>query len=141
VAVANEPIKIRGLAEFNRSLRKLDKDAPKALRLVGNEAAALVVKDASADVPTLTGAAASSIRASSTRTSARVRAGGSKVPYYGFLDYGGNVGINGSVHREFIKTGRYLYPAFDRNRDAVAETLNDGLVKVAEDSGLAVTSG
>lgn len=139
MAIALAPIKIRGLAEFNRSLRKLDKDAPKALRLVGNEAAQSVVKGAQADVPTLTGAASASIKASSTRTSARVRAGGNKVPYYGFLDYGGNVGRYGSTQREFIKSGRYLYPAFDRNRDAVAEALSEGLVKVAEDSGLAVT--
>lgn len=138
MAVATNPIKITGLVEFNRSLRKLDKDAPKALRLVGNEAAQFVVKGAQAEIPTLTGAASQSIRASSTRTSARVRAGSTKVPYYGFLDYGGNVGINGSVHRPFIKTGRYLYPAFESARDQVEETLTKGLVEVAENAGLAV---
>lgn len=138
MAIATNPIKITGLAEFNRSLRKLSKDAPKALRLVGNEAAQFVVKGAQAEIPTLTGAASNSIRASSTRTSARVRAGGAKVPYYGFLDYGGSVGINDSVHREFIKTGRYLYPAFEGSRDQVQETLDKGLVEVAENAGLVV---
>jgi hypothetical protein len=138
MAVAQDPIKIKGLAEFNRSLRRLDKDAPKALRLVGNDAAQIVVKGAQETIPEVSGAAKGSIRASSTRTSARVRAGGAKVPYYGFIDYGGNVGINDSVQREFIPTGRYLYPAFDRARDEVAEKLNDGLVDVVENSGLAL---
>lgn len=141
MAIATEPIKISGLAEFNRSLRKLSKDAPKALRLVGNEAAQSVVKGAQAEVPRLTGNAANSIKASSTRTAARVRGGGARVPYYGFLDHGGAVGRNESVHREFIKTGRYLYPAFDRSRDAVADALNDGLAKVVADAGLGVTGG
>jgi phage gpG-like protein len=138
VAIATDPIKITGLAEFNRSLRQLDRNAPKALRLVGNEAAQSVVKDAQANAPKLSGALSASIKASSTRTSARVREGGAKVPYAGFIDYGGNVGRNGATQREFVKSGRILYPAFNRNRDAVAESLEEGLTKVIEDSGLAV---
>jgi phage gpG-like protein len=139
MAVATNAIRIKGLAEFNRSLRQLDRNAPKALRLVANEAAQSVVEDAKGSIPTLTGNASASIRAASTRTSARVRGGGSKVPYYGFLDYGGNVGRNHATHREFIKSGRYLYPAFDRQRDEVEKSLNEGLRDVAEKSGLAVT--
>jgi phage gpG-like protein len=139
MAVATNAIRIKGLAEFNRSLRQLDRNAPKALRVVANEAAQSVVEDAKGSIPTLTGNASASIRAASTRTSARVRGGGSKVPYYGFLDYGGNVGRNHATHREFIKSGRYLYPAFDRQRDEVEKSLNEGLRDVAEKSGLAVT--
>jgi phage gpG-like protein len=139
MTVATNAIRIKGLAEFNRSLRQLDRNAPKALRLVANEAAQSVVEDAKGSIPTLTGNASASIRAASTRTSARVRGGGSKVPYYGFLDYGGNVGRNHATHREFIKSGRYLYPAFDRQRDEVEKSLNEGLRDVAEKSGLAVT--
>lgn len=136
---AENAIRIRGLAEFNRSLRQLDKSAPKALRLVANEAAESVVKDAQGEVPKLTGNASASIRAASTRTSARVKGGGAKVPYYGFLDYGGNVGRQHATHREFVKSGRYLYPAFSRNRDKVEESLGKGLKDIAEKSGLAVT--
>jgi hypothetical protein len=138
MAVATDPIKIRGLAEFNRSLRRLDKDAPKALRLIGNKAAQSVVAGAQSTVEVLTGAASGSVKASSTRTAARVRAGGARVPYFGFLDYGGNVGRYGSTQREFIKSGRHIYPAFDRNRDAVAESLNEGLIDIARAAGLAV---
>jgi hypothetical protein len=141
VVVAVGAIRIRGLAEFNRSLRALSKDAPKQLRLVGNEAAAVVVKDAAGGMPKVSGKASGSVRAASTRTAARVRAGGAKAPYYPWLDYGGHVGQHGSTVRPFVKAGRFLYPAYARNRAPIEELLTDGLAEVARNSGLDVTSG
>lgn len=136
-----DPIKIKGLAEFQRNLKKLDKDLPKALRLAGNEAAELIVSKARPLVPTGPGRgghAKQSIKAKSTRTAARVSGGGKRYPYYGWLDFGGRVGRDRSVRRPFLKDGRYIWKAFANNRGKVEETLEDALLEVARSAGVEV---
>lgn len=131
-----DPIKIEGLAKLNRSLRKISKDAPKELRLVGNYAADVVVDDAKPEVPTLTGRAQGTVKAASTRTAAQVKAGGAKAPYYPWLDFGGRVGPNRKTYRQFIKRGRMIYPAYVDNKELIGERLEVGLANVIRDSGL-----
>lgn len=133
-----EAIRVEGLAQLSRSLKRLDSDLPKALRLAANEAAAVVVDAARADVPRRTGRAAGSIRASSTRTAARVTSGGKRAPWFPWLDYGGRTGRRKATHRPFISDGRYVYPAFYANRDRVEQVLSTALNKVIADSGLEV---
>ena len=135
-----EPIKITGLAEFNRNLRKLDKDLPKALRLAHNEAAQLVVDYARPKVPRRTGRAAGTLKAKSTRTESRVQGGSSRAPYYPWLDFGGKVGRGKSVARPFIKQGRYIYPALGRHQAEFADLLAEKLVDVARQAGVEVDS-
>lgn len=134
--IPTDPIKIEGLAKLNRSLRALSKDAPKQLRLVGNEAAEIVVHDARPEVPTLSGRAARTVKAASTRTAAQVKAGGAKASYYPWLDFGGRVGVNRSIRRTFIKGGRYIFPAYKDNREIIGEKLHSGLTDLIRDSGL-----
>lgn len=133
-----EPVKIEGLAEFNRNLKKLSADLPKALRLAHNEAAQLIVDYAKPRVPRKTGRAAGTIKARSTRTESRVSGGSKRVPWYGWLDFGGRVGRKRSVARPFIKEGRYLYPALSANYDKFAQLLTDALVDVARQAGIEV---
>lgn len=135
---ASDAIKIEGLAEFSRNLRKLGSDLPKGLRLAANESANIVVDAAKPEVPKLTGGAAGTLKAKSTRTEARVQGGSNARPYYPWLDFGGSVGIRNSVKRPFLKEGRYIYPAFKQNKDSVHKTLLEQLVKVAESAGLPV---
>lgn len=141
--MAIDPIKIDGLAEFTRNLKKLDKDLPKAVRLAANEAADLIVTQARPRVPSGPGRgghAKSSVKAKSTRTAARVSGGGKKFPYYAWLDFGGRVGRNRSVRRPFLKEGRYIWKAFADNRGKVEETLAEALVEVARSAGVEVDS-
>jgi hypothetical protein len=137
---AIEPIKITGLAEFNRDLRKLDAELPKVLRLAHNEAAQLIVDYARPRVPTKTGRAAASIKAKSTRTETRVSGGSKRASYYPWLDFGGRVGPKRSVHRPFIKQGRYLYPALGANYDKFVALLEEKLIDVARQAGVEVES-
>ncbi len=137
---AIEPIKIAGLAAFNRNLRKLGDDLPKALRLAHNEAAQLIVDYARPRVPTKTGRAAASIKAKSTRTETRVSGGSKRASYYPWLDFGGRVGPRRSVHRPFIKQGRYLYPALGANYDRFVALLEEKLIDVARQAGVEVES-
>lgn len=134
-----DPIRVVGLADFNRSLRKLDADLPKALRQGLNTAAQVVVDYATPKIPRRSGRAARAIRVASTRTEVRVRAGGPRVPYWPWLDFGGKVGRDRSVERRFYTEGRYLYPALRERRTQIEAALSKALVSVAEQAGLDVT--
>lgn len=136
-------ITIKGLNEFTKSLKKMDADLPKAVRLAGNKAADLIVTEARPRVPLGPGRgghARSSVKAKSTRTAARVSGGGKRYPYYGWLDFGGRVGRNRSVNRPFLKDGRYIWRAFANNRDKIVDVLESSLVDIAKDAGLDVTT-
>jgi len=131
-----EPIEIQGLREIVRALREVDANLPKQLRLVANEAANIVVDSARPTVPKRTGRAAASIRAQSTRTAARVTSGGRRAPYMPWLDYGGKVGRNDSASRPFEPDGRYVYPAFRRERQRFEKVMRDRLAEVVRGAGL-----
>jgi hypothetical protein len=136
-----DPIKVKGLAEFNRNLRKLSADLPKELRLVLNEGANVIVDWAKPKIPSDSGAARATLKAKSTRTEARVQGGSTRVPYYPWLDFGGKVGRNRSIARPFYSDGRYIYAGLAATRDDVLETLTDGVVRLVEGAGLDVTHG
>lgn len=136
-----EPIKITGLSEFTRNLKRFDANLPKAIRIAGNEAANIVVDEAKSRVPTgpgRRGHAKTSIKAKSTQSLVRVSGGGKKFPYYPWLDFGGRVGRNRSVLRPFIKEGRYIWAAFGDNRERVQKKLTESLIDVGRLSGVDV---
>lgn len=133
-----EPIRITGLAQFRRELRKMDRELPKTLRLALNQASDLVIDTALPWVPRVTGRAAASLKARSTQTSARVAGGSARAPYYPWLDFGGSVGRKRSVKRAFYKHGRYIYRAYDLKRDEIEQILQDAIVKLATEAGLGV---
>lgn len=134
-----EPIKVTGLAQFSRDLKKIDSDLPKALRIALNQSSLIVVDWAQGKVPSRSGAARRSIKAKSTRTEGRVTGGGPKVPYYPWLDFGGRVGKKRSVKRPFIKSGRYIYPGYTTNMIKVNDVLTAALLGVVRDAGVEVT--
>lgn len=131
-----DPVRVEGLADLARSLRAVNSDLPKALRLAANKAAEIVVEEARRNVPRRTGAAAKSIKAKSTRTAARVTSGGRRAPYMPWLDYGGKVGKNDTASRPFIADGRYVYPAYRSKRDEFEKVLRESLQDVARSGGL-----
>lgn len=127
---------IEGLNEFNRGLRRLDAEAPKGLRVALNGVAGILVERTRPQIPRRTGRAAASLKAKSTRTSARVSVGGPKAPHYPWLDFGGRVGRSRSVKRPFYKEGRYLYPTLGRIRPEIERALKESLADVARSAGL-----
>lgn len=131
-------VKINGLAQFTRDLKKLDSELPKVVRIALNEAADIVVDEAKSRVPRRSGRAQASIKARSTRTSVRVSAGGNRAPYYPWLDFGGRVGRKRSVKRAFLAEGRYLYAAYFDKRSKFEEVLADALLGVARSAGVEV---
>jgi hypothetical protein len=134
-----EAVRIEGYAAFVKSLKRLDAGLPKANRLAMNAAADIVLDYARPLVPRRTGRAASTLKAKSSQTAVRVQAGGSKAPYYQWLDFGGRVGRNRSVKRPFIGEGRYIYPALAAKRAEFEAALSGALVDTARSAGLEVT--
>ena len=136
-----EPIEVVGLAQLSKSLRKVSADAPKALRVAINGVADQLVRLIRPRIPRRSGRAAGSLKASSTRTAARIGVGGSRAPYVPWLDFGGRTGRNRSVQRDFLKEGRYVYPTLKDERPKIERSLGEALVGVATGAGLDVTSG
>lgn len=138
-----KPIKIEGLREFQRALKEVDGESQKQLRVVLNQVAETVAQGAARRVPRKSGRAAASLRTASSQREARVQGGGARVPYYGWLDFGGTrTGrAGGRSYRPFVKSGRYMYPTIAANTDTLAKALSDALARVARDAGLEVTDG
>jgi hypothetical protein len=136
-----DAIKIEGLTAFTRAVKKLDKELPKGLRVAFNVAANLIIGKARPLIPTRSGKAAASLKASSTQGSVRITAGGKKAPYFPWLDFGGKVGRGDSVKRPFIKEGRYLYPTLAANRDEVTKLVSEALADTAKAAGVEIGHG
>ena len=135
-----EAIRIDGLAQFARHLKKLDADLPKVLRVSLNDALSIVVDYARPRIPARSGAARKSLRTKSTRTMARVSAGGKRAPYYPWLDFGGKGPNNRPAPRPFYSDGRYLWKALIVKRDEFNAAMTYALVDVARQAGIEVDS-
>lgn len=133
-------IAITGLREFQRALRQVDAGLPKQMRLIGNQAAQLVVDWAQPRMPNKTGRARSSLKVRSSQREVRVAMGGTKAPYAPWLDFGGQGRRAGRPSaRPFIADGRYVYQGLKVKRADVIEVMAAGLTDLAKQAGLEVT--
>jgi hypothetical protein len=132
-------IEVAGLREFRAALKRADAELPKQVRLVLNDAMGLVIDAARPKVPRRTGRAAGSLVARSTGKVARVQGGSRRAPYYAWLDFGGRVGVNRSVIRDFRKHGRYVYAGYFSRKPKIIEALEAGVVRLARSVGWDVT--
>lgn len=133
-----EAIKIDGLTQFVRNLKKINSDLPKALRVGFNDAAQIIVDYAKPKVPVKSGKAAKSIKARSTSTAVRVSEGGNSAPHMPWLDFGGKVGRHKSVVRPFYREGRFLYAGLNAKSDEIHTAINDALLDTVRAAGIEV---
>ncbi|NUO56024.1 MAG: HK97 gp10 family phage protein [Hamadaea sp.] len=131
-----DAIRVDGLNEFVRNLKKLDSDAAKVLRVAFNAAGESITEEARAKVPTKSGRARASVKMRSTQTAARIVGGSKKAPYYPWLDFGGTTPKGG--RRPFLKDGRYIYAAYFRQREGIAAKLELALINAAQAAGVEV---
>lgn len=137
--MSGDKIRIDGLKEFQRALRDMDAALPKQIRVILNQATAVVIDWARPRVPRRSGRAVSSIKARSSQREARVAIGGTKAPYMPWLDFGGEGRVKGRpAARPFIRKGRYLYAGLDATRDEVTEIMSKGLDELGRSAGLEV---
>lgn len=141
MANAIDPIKVKGLVEFQRALKAIEDGAQKQLRVVFNSVAETVAAGARRRVPTRSGKAKGSIRVASSQREARLSEGGARTPYMPWLDYGGNVGVNDTAHRKFEPDGRYVYPAYRRVKGEFETVLMTALRRIADETGVTLDGG
>jgi len=133
----SDQIRIEGIAEFQRALRQVDKDLPKQVRIILNQAVTLVIDWALPRIPTRSGRARQSVKARSSQREARAVIGGKRAPYMPWLDFGGEGKVKGRpAPRPFIKRGRYLYQGLEHTQDDVTKIMEDGLRALAAGAGL-----
>jgi len=115
-------VRVTGLAETRRSLKRMDDDLPKQLATELKAVAETVVSDARSRVPVRKGKARDSLRVTGGAT-VYINGGKAAVPYYAWLDFGGDLKPSGGRRnrqsRPFLKRGRFIYPAIDRNRSRI----------------------
>lgn len=128
-------INVKGIPELQKALRQIDKDLPKELAAGLAEAADIVATAARPKVPVKTGAAAASIKVKKSQRSASLAVGGTKAPYFPWLDFGGKVGRNKSVRRYFLKGGRFVYPALKDKDKQVRAKVDEVLERMALKAG------
>lgn len=137
MGLADDPIKIVGLRDLQAALKATDGQAQKQLRVVLNDAADVIATGAQRLVPRgPSGRARGSLRATSGQREAKVSGGGSRAPYYAWLDFGGAVGRAHAVRRPFLRQGRYIFATYARRRPWVLKQLADGLDRLIERAGL-----
>lgn len=136
-----QPIRVDGLREFQRALKDIDGESQKLLRVELNRIADVVVQGASRRVPRRTGRAAASYRAQSGQREAKIIGGSKKVPYVGWLEFGGRIGRSDSQRRPFVQSGRYLWPTVAANRQSLEKALQAALIELARHAGLEAHDG
>lgn len=132
-------IQIDGLKQFRSQLKQIDANLPKKIRVALNSSSQLVIDYAKPKIPSRTGRARASLKVRSSQTKAAIAAGGTKAPYYPWLDFGGRVGRGNSVKRPYSREGRYVYPGLKANRDEITQTMASALTELAQEAGLEVS--
>lgn len=136
-------VEVKGVRELNKALRQVDSDLPKEMKVGFIRIAQRMVGFIQPRVPSLTGAAASSVEAKSTQRGASIRGGGSSAPYYPWLDFGGSVGRGhkpgaggGAIRRPIIKTGRYIYPTIGQHEPDIRQEVDQMMDGLQSKAGL-----
>jgi len=148
-------INVTGLRELRSALRKIDKSLLPELRDEMKGAVDHVVNDVKAHIRRKTGRAAASVRSTASGNTFYLKAGGARVPYYGWLDFGGRLpdkrvsGRNAmdggalqhpvkkvrGANRPKVREGRYVYPAIRRQTPKIIDAAGDAVDNAARRAG------
>ena len=136
-----QSLSIDGAAQFVKALRESSGKLPPTVKKVLTRAAQIIVDDAKPKVPIgpgRNGHAADTIKVAATNYTVKIQAGGSRNPYYPWLDFGGSVNKHTSkpTKRPFIKGGRFIWASWDRRAGDVVKVMADGLADMIKESGL-----
>lgn len=107
------------------------------------DAADVVAVEAASRVPTRTGAAKDSIRATAGGNTAYVKGGKARIPYYGWLDFGTREPNRGNPRSVGPWTGtgkgpeggRFIYPAIDAKERQIAELVEEAVNRALDHLG------
>lgn len=129
-------VQVIGLKELRRDLRRSERlEDLKELRDGLKRAADVVAQEAKSRVPSRSGAARGSIRATAGGNRAYVVGGKARVPYYGWLDFGSRTPRTGqsrsvgpwSGSGKGPSKGRFIYAAIDDREREVARLVEEAV--------------
>jgi len=134
--MARPEIRVEGLAELRRALRKAERVEDLGdLRDGLKRAAGIVARDAQGRIPSRTGRARGAVRATAGGNTAYVVGGKASVPFFGWLDFGSRTPRRGNPRSvgPWANTGkgptggRFIYPAIDANERQIVEAVEDAV--------------
>jgi len=115
-------VKIEGLAKLRRELKAVQKDLPKELTKVSEDAAEIVAEQSRLIVPVRTGRLRGSIKSAAIAKGGQVRTVG--VPYAKVIHFG--------WAKHHIRPNPFIYDALDDRRDEVVAKFEQGLAALME---------
>ena len=128
-------IEVVGLRALNRDLNALTlagSPFQKAMQQAGAEVAEPIAAMVRSTVPQVTGRLAGTVRVTAPRSGASVWMGSSSVRYAGWVDFGGNRRAPHDSSRDYISTGRYMFPAARALAGAAANDYSQKIAAVLE---------
>lgn len=152
-------IHIDGIEDVVASLRTMDRGLPREMaREMGFEAQTVVGK-IKRSIPSNSGRAAASVRTTQRATrsgvSVHVKGGGARVPYFGWLEFGGKLpdkrpnrkkalagggwgpfASSTGANRTKVPDGRYVRPTIHRHRDELERAMVDAVDRAKQRAGL-----
>ena len=150
--MADDPVvAIVGIKALAKDINKLADDTKgplfKAIVAAGKTAAEPVAAATRSALPRSdrqtddAGLLAGSVRSSGTRTGASVRMGSKTVPWAGWVEFGGTRHKPFVSSREFVKDGRYMFPAARGLAERSEQLYSAALQKVFTTSGVWTNPG
>ncbi len=126
-----------GMRALRRDINKLADDESSALyraiKAAGKAAVEPVAARARAAFPNDSGTLSGDVRTSGTKTGGTVRVGRVKVPYAGWVEFGGTRHTPHESTRAFVPTGRYLFPSAEGMAPRAAELYAQALSRIFAD--------
>ena len=137
-------VRVSGMAETQRSLKKLDPALALAFRKEFLTIGKKIALDAKTEVPRVSGKARGSIRAGMKGQTPYVAGGKASVPYYGWLDFGSRTPRSGRPRSVGPwkgsgggpKQGRFIYAAIAENRARIQKRAVAAFDKAAKAANL-----
>lgn len=150
--MADDPVvAIVGIKALSRDMGKLTTDTKgplfKAMIAAGKTAAEPVAAATRSGLPHSDrktpddGLLVGSVRAAGTRTGASVRTGSKRVPWAGWVEFGGTRRKLWESSREFVKDGRYLFPAARGLAETSERLYTNAIEQVFTSSGVWTNPG
>lgn len=141
--MADSALKITGATEFRSKIKRVRDGLPKTMHDALNDAKDLFLSDVQPRIPRRTGRAAASLHVKVDLDRLHIEAGGSRAPYFGWLDFGGNRrGRGGGIaRRPYRASGRYVLFYLQRDLPKVVDTVQDAVLESARHAGLQVSRG
>lgn len=88
-------------------------------------------------MPHRSGRLAASIKPASTQTTGQVAySSPTRVPYAGWIEFGGAVGKDNRIRRPYVRQGRFLFPSAEDEREPILRTLARSLDDLIHRAGL-----